>query len=59
MGHYVATVRLRDGSSYPQVVIQGGFVTRVRGFDAIPFDPADIVDIEITHDKWDWNEGVA
>ena len=55
MGYWVATVKLRDGTSYPQVVIDSGCVTRVRGFDSVPFDPADIVDIEVTHDKWDWN----
>jgi hypothetical protein len=59
MGYQVATVRLRDGASYPQVVIDSGFVTRVRGFASVPFDPADIVDIQVTHDKWDWHENAA
>ena len=59
MGYYVATVKLRDGTLYRQVVIDSGFVTRVRGFESVPFDPADIVDIDVTHEKWDWKKGAA
>ena len=56
MGYVVASVRLRDGKEYPQVVIDCGFVTRVCGFDSVPFDPLDIVHIDVTHEKWDWNQ---
>ena len=55
MGYFVATVTLKDGTSFKQVVIDSGFITVVRGFDFIPFDPRDITDIQVTHDKWDWH----
>jgi hypothetical protein len=59
MGYYVANVRLRNGTIYRQVVIDSGFVANVRGFKSVPFDPADIVDIDVTHEKWDWRNDAA
>ena len=52
MGYWVVSVTLKDGRSYDRVVINGGLVTQVYGEDKVPFDPDDIVDIKVTHDKW-------
>ena len=32
-------------------------VGEVQGFTDIPFDPADITHIEVTHRKWDFQRG--
>jgi len=52
MGYWVVSVTLIDGRRYDRMVINGGLVTQVYGMDEIPFDPADIVAMEVTHDKW-------
>lgn len=54
MDYWVATAVLKDGRTFPQVVITGGVVARVKNHDAIPFVEQEIDRFEITHDKWDW-----
>lgn len=55
MDYQVVTIATKDGRKYPQTVISGGMVARVRGFPAIPFAESDITDIVVTHEKWDWS----
>ena len=55
MDYQVVTIATKDGRKYPQSVISGGVVTRVRGYEAIPFAETDISDIVVTHEKWDWS----
>jgi len=55
MGYTIVTVLLRDGKRYERVVIDSGYITKVYGYDNIPFDPDDIVDIIVTHNKWDFD----
>lgn len=54
MGYQIASIRLHNGTRYDQVVINSGFITRIRNFDKIPFEEKDIDQIIITHDKWNW-----
>ena len=54
MGYQIVTVRLRDGRKYKQTIVDSGYITRVRGMDHIPFTDEDIVEIIVTHDKWDF-----
>jgi hypothetical protein len=56
MGYQVVSLILKDGRKFDQVVIDSGYVTRVRGYDEVPFAESDIAEIKITHDKWDWKE---
>lgn len=56
MGYHIVTVILKDGRRYDQVVINSGYVTRVRNFSAIPFAEDEIAEIAVTHDKWDFNQ---
>jgi hypothetical protein len=58
MGYQVVSVTLNDGRKFEQVVIDSGFITRVRGYTDIPFAASDITEITVTHDKWDWKEDV-
>jgi glyoxylase-like metal-dependent hydrolase (beta-lactamase superfamily II) len=59
MRYQVVSVWLRDGRCFEQVVIDSGYITRVRGFADIPFDPLHITRIVVTHAKWDWKPGRA
>jgi len=57
MSYQVVDVTLRDGRVVHDVaIIQSEFVEEVRGHSDIPFDPADIVDIKVTHNKWDFQK---
>ena len=53
-GYQVASIILMNGSRYDQAVIEGGYVTRIRGFTEIPFSEDQISNIVVTHDKWDF-----
>jgi hypothetical protein len=55
MDYQVVSVTLRDGRVIQDVVIvHHSIVSEVRGHSEIPFDPADITQIEVTHRKWDF-----
>jgi hypothetical protein len=55
MDYQIVAVTLREGRISEDISISGGsIVGEVRGFRDIPFDPADITDIEVTHRKWDF-----
>jgi hypothetical protein len=54
MDYYVVSVILRDGRKFDQVIIVSNYITKVRGHKDIPFQESDIMDIKVTHDKWDW-----
>ena len=56
MGYTVVRVTLRDGRKFEQVLIDSGYLSRVRGVADVPFSETDIAKIESTHQKWGWNE---
>jgi hypothetical protein len=45
MGYQIATVVLTEGRRFNDVLIQEGFITRIKGLKGIPFRESDIVDI--------------
>ena len=51
MGYTVASVALKDGRKFDQVVIDSGRLARVRGLADIPFRELDIAAIKATHEK--------
>ena len=54
MDYQIVAVTLRDGRVIEDVAIVGAsIIGEVRGCAEIPFDPADITHIEVTHKKWD------
>jgi hypothetical protein len=55
MGYQIASIVLKDGNRFDQVVIVEGNITQVRGVDGIPFSENQIEEIIVTHDKWDFN----
>jgi len=54
MGYQIATVRLRDGRQFDQVVIIDGQITQIKGRRDLPFAEDDISEIVVTHEKWDF-----
>jgi hypothetical protein len=54
MGYQTASVTLSDGRTFPDVLIVGGTITEVRGYDRIPFSADQISDITVTHRKWEF-----
>jgi hypothetical protein len=56
MGYQVVGITTTDGKVYPQVIVESGFVTRVRGYDEIPFSAEQICGIKVNHEKWEWAE---
>ena len=56
MGYVIASVTLKDGTRYDQVVIDSGLITKIRGFENLDFTYDDIDSIEATHEKWNFRE---
>lgn len=56
MGYVVVKITLADGTTYPQAVISGGCLSRVRGIPNVPFTEDEISSIVQTNEKWDWKE---
>jgi hypothetical protein len=56
MGYHVVSVLLNDGTTVKQVVINEGYITRVKGFTGIPFKLEDIREIYVTHAKWNFKK---
>ncbi len=53
MGYQVISVSLRDGRKVEDVVIiQSHIIGEVRGHADIPFEPDEIVGVELTHRNW-------
>jgi hypothetical protein len=52
MGYWIATAFLKDGRAFKQVVIDSGYVTKVRGHLGVPFCEAEVDRFAVTHDKW-------
>ena len=51
MGYQIASVVLRDGRRFDQVLIVGGVLTEIGGKKEIPFAEQEIVEIQVTHGK--------
>jgi hypothetical protein len=56
MGYQIISVILNDGITINQVLVNEGYITRVKGFKDIPFKGDDIRDIYVTHEKWDFKK---
>jgi hypothetical protein len=56
MGYYVVNVVLKDGQIFERVIIDSGCITKVYGYEEIPFDSDEIAQIIVTHDKWDFSK---
>ncbi len=54
MDYQVVAVVLKDGTRFDQVVVVEGCITQIRGRPDIPFTEDEIVEIVVTHERWDF-----
>jgi cytochrome oxidase assembly protein ShyY1 len=54
MGYWVVTAVLKNGRRYAQVLVNSGYVTRVKNYKDIPFTEHEIDHFVVTHEKWDF-----
>jgi hypothetical protein len=57
IGYQVASVELRDGRTYDQVVTSEGCIIEVRGFKEIPFAPEEVTAVKVNHKRWNFRGG--
>jgi hypothetical protein len=55
LGYHIVSIVLRDRTRHDKVVVDGGYITKIKEFAVIPFSNEDIQEIIVTHDKWDFN----
>ena len=56
MGYTIVSIALADGRRFNQVLIESGYLKRVRGLFDVPFVEDDITEIKQTDVKWNWGE---
>ena len=56
MGYWTGNVTLVDGRTFDDVIIDSGYITKIRGRVAIPFEADEVEKIIITSKRWNWNE---
>jgi len=55
MGYQVVSVIQKSGMRYDRVIVDSGYITRVKDISNIPFTVEEIEEIIVTHDKWNFN----
>lgn len=55
-GYTIVSIALADGRRFNQVLIDSGYLSRVRGLSDVPFAEDDIVEIKQTDVRWNWAE---
>jgi hypothetical protein len=56
MGYQTGDITLADGRVFHDVIIDSGYISKIRGRADIPFDVDEVVAIEITGKRWNWDE---
>jgi hypothetical protein len=56
MGYSIVTIILKDGRTFPQTIIDSGYLRCIRGLPHVPFKEGDIASIKLTNNKWDWKK---
>jgi hypothetical protein len=56
IGYQVASVTLKDGRHFDQVVVSDGFTIQVRGYEDIPFAPDEVAKVRVNHKHWNFRE---
>jgi len=53
MGYQVVDVVLNDGRIVKDVaIVEAHMVAEVRGHPDVPFDPSEIAEVRLTHNRW-------
>jgi hypothetical protein len=56
IGYQVASVELKDGRCFEQVVVSEGCIIEVRGFKEIPFSTDDVASVNVNHKHWNFRD---
>ena len=56
MGYWTGNITLVDGSTFDDVIIADGYITKIRGRMDIPFEVDEVEKIQIIGKRWDWKE---
>jgi hypothetical protein len=56
IGYTVVRIKLSDGRAFDQVIVESGYLSRVRGLPDVPFSENDISEMTQTDAKWNWGE---
>jgi hypothetical protein len=55
MGYQVVDVVLNGGAMFKDVaVLDAHIVGEVRGHATVPFDPTEIAEVTLTHNRWEF-----
>lgn len=54
MSYWTGNITLADGRIFHDVIIDGGYITKIRGLADIPFDVDEVVSIQVTGKRWNW-----
>lgn len=57
IGYRVASVELKDGRCFDQVVVSECCIIEVRGFDEISFAPDEVSVFSVNHKRWNFRDG--
>lgn len=55
MGYQVVSVLLKDGRRFDRVLVVGGYITKIKDIEGLPFTDDQIDTIVVTHDKWNFH----
>ncbi len=56
MGYQIVSVIKKNGIRYDRVIVDSGYITRIKDISNIPFDEEEIAEIVVTHDKWNFDK---
>jgi len=57
IGYQIISVDLNDGRHFDQVLVSEGCVIEVRGYEEIPFAPAEVAVVNVNHKRWNFKDG--
>lgn len=56
VGYQIVSVELKDGTHFEQAVVSEGCIIEVRGYNEIPFSPAEVATVSVNHKVWNFRD---
>ena len=57
IGYQIASLELKNGRYFDQVVVSEGCIIEVRGYREIPFSVEEVASISVNHNRWNFRDG--
>lgn len=57
VGYQIVSMELKDGRRFDQAVVGKGCIVQVRGYNEIPFSPAEVAWVSVNHKLWNFKDG--